>query len=47
MKDKIEPVLEAIQTAGSLKKALLWFSAIILAVTGTGMGLKVIIGWFK
>lgn len=47
MMGKLEPVLNALQTAGSLKKILFGFTAIVLALAGSIAGVKSIIGYFK
>jgi hypothetical protein len=44
---KIEPVLEALQTAGNLKKALIWISAFLLSLTAIIGSLKAIFTWFS
>lgn len=47
LEEKIDPILEALNTAGNLKKALLWFSAVILAISGSGFGIITIYHWIK
>lgn len=47
LEKKIDPILEALNTAGNVKKAIIWFSALVLGITGTGFGLKTIFTWLK
>ncbi len=47
IEEKIDPVLEALKTAGSLKKGLIWISAFLLSLTAIVGSLKAIFNWIK
>ena len=47
IEEKIDPILEALQTAGNLKKGLIWISAFLLSLTAIVGCLKAIVNWVK
>ena len=47
LREEIKPILEALRTAGSLKKGLIWISAFLLSLTAIVGSLKAIFNWMK
>ena len=47
IEEKIDPVLLALQTAGNLKKGLIWISAFLLSLTAIVGCLKAMFNWIK
>lgn len=47
LNEKIDPILEIYNTAGNLRRALVYIAGTLIAVTGTIFSFKTIFSWFK
>jgi len=47
IENKLDPVVEALRTAGSLKKGMIWISAFLLSLTAIIGCLKALVAWFN